>query len=149
MILKRHLSDLDPRATMGASLTVAALALTPFALLNPPQAMPSGEAIVSPEVVGLLCTATAFVVFAGLVFELGAGRAAVITYIAPVVAVALGVAVLGESPGTGVITGLLLILAGSWLSTDGRLAPSLERLASHIGRPPQQRHEPARCSSLA
>jgi hypothetical protein len=31
--------------------------------------------------------------------------------------------VLGEQPGAGAIAGLLLILAGSWLSTDGRLPP--------------------------
>ena len=42
-----------------------------------------------------------------------------ITYVAPVVAVALGVAVLGERPGVGAVAGLLLILAGSWLSTGG------------------------------
>ena len=41
------------------------------------------------------------------------------------VAVALGVAVLGERPGAGAVAGLLLIIAGSWLSTDGRLPPGL------------------------
>jgi drug/metabolite transporter (DMT)-like permease len=41
------------------------------------------------------------------------------------VAVALGVAILGERPGAGAVAGLLLILAGSWLSTDGRLPPGL------------------------
>jgi hypothetical protein len=55
----------------------------------------------------------------------GPGRASVITYVAPVVAVALGVAVLGERPGVGAVAGLLLILAGSWLSTDGRLPPGM------------------------
>jgi drug/metabolite transporter (DMT)-like permease len=49
----------------------------------------------------------------------------VITYINPVVAVALGVTILGERPGASAIAGLLLILAGSWLSTDGRLPPGL------------------------
>jgi hypothetical protein len=49
----------------------------------------------------------------------------VITYIAPVVAVTLGVTILGERPGAGAVAGLLLILAGSWLSTDGRLPPGL------------------------
>ena len=48
-----------------------------------------------------------------------------ITYVAPVVAVGLGVAVLGERPGVGAAAGLLLILAGSWLSTDGRLPPGM------------------------
>lgn len=43
---------------------------------------------------------------------------------------ALGVAVLGERPGAGAVAGLLLILAGSWLSTDGRLPPGLGRRAS-------------------
>jgi hypothetical protein len=44
-----------------------------------------------------------------------------------VVAVALGVTLLGERPGA--VAGLLLILAGSWLATDGRLPPRLEGLA--------------------
>jgi len=76
-------------------------------------------------VLGLLCTAAAFVLFGGLLLEVGPGRAAVITYVAPVVAVGLGVAVLGERPGVGAAAGLLLILAGSWLSTDGRLPPGM------------------------
>jgi hypothetical protein len=74
---------------------------------------------------GLLCTAVALVIMAMLVAEIGPGKALVITYVNPLVAVALGVAVLGESPGAGAIAGLLLILAGSWLSTDGRLPPGL------------------------
>jgi drug/metabolite transporter (DMT)-like permease len=72
---------------------------------------------------GLLCTAAAFVLYGLLVAEVGAGRALVITYINPVVAVGLGVAILGERPGAGAVAGLLLILAGSWLSTDSRLPP--------------------------
>jgi drug/metabolite transporter (DMT)-like permease len=34
-----------------------------------------------------------------------------------VIALALGVAFLGESPGAGALVGLALILVGSWLST--------------------------------
>jgi drug/metabolite transporter (DMT)-like permease len=126
MIFKRHLGELDPRATMGASLAIAAVFLTPFAAVDPPSAMPSGDGLVAIAVLGIFCTAIAFVIFSGLLMEIGAGRAAVITYINPVVAVGLGVAVLGERPGTGAIAGLLLILAGSWLSTDGRLPPLRE-----------------------
>ena len=44
------------------------------------------------------------------------------------VALALGVAILDESVTTGTVVGLLLILAGSWLSTDGRLPPGLTAL---------------------
>jgi drug/metabolite transporter (DMT)-like permease len=125
MVLNRHLADIDPRATMAASLTIAAVVLTPFALAAPPSASPSDEAIGAVVVLGVLCTALAFVLFGSLLVEVGPGRAAVITYVAPVVAVALGVTVLGERPGAGAIAGLLLIIAGSWLSTDGRLPPGL------------------------
>ena len=86
-------------------------------------------ALASLVVLGLFCTAAAFVFFAALLAEVGPGRAAVITYVAPVVAVALGVTVLGERPGAGAVAGLLLILAGSWLSTDGRMPPGLRRRA--------------------
>lgn len=123
MILKRHLADLDPRASMAAALAIAALVLAPAAALDPPSEVPSGSAVVALVVLGIFCTAAAFAIYAALVAEVGAGRALVITYVAPVVAVALGVAILGEQLGAGAIAGLLLILAGSWLSTDGRLPP--------------------------
>jgi drug/metabolite transporter (DMT)-like permease len=139
MVLKRHLADLDPRASMGASLALAAMFLTPAVALDPPSAMPSTSALGALLGLGLLCTAAAFVLYGVLVAEVGAGRALVITYVNPVVAVALGVAVLGERPGAGAVAGLLLILAGSWLSTDGRLPPSptavVTRLRSRRLRP--------------
>ena len=125
MILKRHMADLDARAAMGASLALAALALTPVAALDLPSKMPSATALVALVVLGVFCTAIAFALMAVLITEIGPGRAVVITYINPIVAVALGVAILGEQPGAGAIAGLLLILAGSWLATDGRLPPGL------------------------
>jgi drug/metabolite transporter (DMT)-like permease len=142
MTLNRKMSDIEPVAMMGASLAVASLVLTPFALADVPNATPSAEALASVVVLGLLCTAAAFVLFGGLLLEVGPGRAAVITYVAPVVAVGLGVAVLGERPGVGAAAGLLLILAGSWLSTDGRLPPGMgawvARVRARRGRVPKR-----------
>jgi drug/metabolite transporter (DMT)-like permease len=120
MVLKRHLSDLDPRASMGAALVVASIALTPALAIGPSPEVPTTEALIALIVLGVFCTAAAFAVYASLVSEVGAGRALVITYVAPVVAVALGVAILDESLGAGAVAGLLLILAGSWLATGGR-----------------------------
>ena len=128
MVIKAKLGGLDPRASMGGSLAIAAVALTPFALASPGRT-PSTEALVAIVVLGLVCTALAFVLFSVLIAEAGPGRATVITYVNPVVAVALGVAVLGEHPGAGAVVGLVLILAGSWLSTDGRL-PRRRRAAA-------------------
>lgn len=136
MIVKRRLSDVDPLGPVAASLAIATLLVTPFAAADIPDSVPSGEAVASIAVLGLVCSALAFLFFFRLIAEVGAGRATVITYVNPVVALALGVAVLDESVTTGVVVGLLLILAGSWLSTDGRLPPGLAGLASRVrGRP--------------
>jgi len=41
----------------------------------------------------------------------------------------LGVTLLGESLGPAVVAGLLLILAGSWISTGGGMPPGLAAVA--------------------
>ncbi len=133
MIVKTRLSDVDPLGPVAASLGIAALMVTPFAAASLPDSTPSADTFASIAVLGLLCSALAFLLFFRLIAEIGPGRATVITYINPVVALALGVAVLDESVTTGVIVGLLLILAGSWLSTDGRLPPGLAGLAQRLG----------------
>jgi drug/metabolite transporter (DMT)-like permease len=145
LILERHLVELDPRATMGASLAVASVALLPAALLSAPSRAPSAGAVAAIVVLGLLCTAVAFVIFSVLIAEAGPSRAAVITYVNPVVAVALGVLLLGEQPGAGTVAGLLLILAGSWLSTSGRLPPGLRTMPGASRRRDARR--PAAASS--
>jgi drug/metabolite transporter (DMT)-like permease len=129
MLIKLRFGGLDPRATIGASLAIASVLLAPLAALDAPHAVPSAGAIACVIALGLVCTAAAFVIFTILIAEAGTSRATVITYVNPVIAVALGVALLGERPGAGSVAGLLLILAGSWLSTDGRLPPGVSRLA--------------------
>ena len=142
MIVKRRLSDLDPLGPVAASLAIATLFVTPFALADAPGSVPSADTMASIAVLGLLCSALAFLLFFRLIAEVGPGRATVITYINPVVALALGVAILDESVTTGVAVGLLLILAGSWLSTDGRVPPGLAALADRVrGRPRAQGSE--------
>jgi drug/metabolite transporter (DMT)-like permease len=135
MLIKHRLAGLDPRATMGASLAIASVVLLPWAALDMPRHVPSTGAIGAIVVLGLLCTAAGFVVYAILIGEAGTSRATVITYVNPVVAVTLGVLLLGEHPGAGAVAGLLLILAGGWLATDGRLPPGIARLLARAPRP--------------
>ena len=130
MLIKHRLDGLDPRALIGTSLAMAAVLLAPTVALDPPRQVPGVGAVSAVVVLGLLCTAAAFVIFTVLIREAGTSRATVITYINPVIAVALGVTLLGERPGTGAVAGLLLILAGSWLSTDGRLPPGVSAWAA-------------------
>ena len=136
MVIKHKLAGLDPSAAIGAGLAIAAALLAPPAALQWPARAPSAGALASVAVLGVFCTAAAFVIFTVLIREAGTGRAVVITYVNPVIAVALGVVLLGERPGAGAVAGLLLILAGSWLSTGGRLPPTggRGRRARGIGR---------------
>ncbi len=122
IIIGRKFSELDPIALMAGALTIAAAILTPFAALDLPAHAPSAGAFASVVVLGIFCTAMALVLMAILIGAAGPGRASVITYINPVIALALGVVFLDESPGVGALGGLVLILAGSYLST--RAAPS-------------------------
>ncbi len=130
MLIKLRMGGLDPRAAIGGSLAISSVLLAPAVALDPPHSVPSTGAIACVIVLGLVCTAAAFVIFTVLINEAGTSRATVITYINPVIAVGLGVALLGEQPGAGSVAGLLLILAGSWLSTDGRLPPGLARVVA-------------------
>ncbi len=146
LIAKRHLTTADPLGPVAGALGIASIMLLPLALGGLPQSPPSGEAVASVIVLGLICTAVAFLIFFRLIAEIGPSRASIITYVNPVVALALGVAILDERVTAGAVAGLLLILAGSWLSTDGRMPPGLTALATRVGRrrrggaPPTQPH---------
>jgi len=134
LIVKRHLSDADPLGPVAGALGIASIMLLPLALGGLPTETPSDEAIASVAVLGLICTALAFLIFFRLIAEIGPSRATIITYVNPVVALALGVAILDEHVTTGTVAGLLLILAGSWLSTDGRVPPGLAAVVTRKRR---------------
>ena len=125
MIIKQRFSDLDPLGPVTASMGISMVLLAPFALATWPEESPSGDAIASVLVLGVICSAIAFLAFFALIAAAGPGKATIITYVNPVVAVTLGVLLLDESVGPSAIAGLLLILAGSWLSTGGKLPPGL------------------------
>jgi drug/metabolite transporter (DMT)-like permease len=90
------------------------------AILSAPAGPPSPSAIGAVLVLGVVCSAVAFLLFFALSAEVGPARASVITYVHPAVAVLLGVRLLGERVAPATLSGLLLILAGSWLSTRAR-----------------------------
>jgi drug/metabolite transporter (DMT)-like permease len=117
MLANRKLSDLPAIAPPAIAVTVSAVVLLPFAALSVPDQGAPFKAWGSVIVLGVACTAVALVVFFILLTEAGPSRASVITYINPVVAVALGVSFLDESLGAASLAGLVLILAGSYVST--------------------------------
>ncbi|HVT65274.1 MAG TPA: EamA family transporter [Mycobacteriales bacterium] len=116
LILSHRLGDAPGLAVVAASLAVTAVVYAPFAIAGPPHHM-SGKVIWSVIGLAVVCTALAFVVFFWLIAEVGPTRATVITYVNPAVAIALGVAVLGEHVTRGMATGFPLVLIGSYFAT--------------------------------
>ena len=128
LIIQRHLHGLDSIGPLAGSLLVASIVLFIPAVMQLPAALPSAAALESIAILGILCTAVAMLLMFYLVRHAGASRAAVITYINPVVATLLGIVVLDEHLGLGGFIAFVLILLGSWLATRG--VPTHKRSAS-------------------
>jgi drug/metabolite transporter (DMT)-like permease len=147
LIADRKLADLPGLATTAVCLGAATLVYAPAAALTWPSKLPSAAVLGSLAALGLLCTATAFVLFFKLIAETGPTRAMVFTYVNPAVAVALGVAVLGEPLTPAIVAAFVLILAGSVLATSaggpGRRAGPVRRGERAGGAEPARLGGPA------
>jgi drug/metabolite transporter (DMT)-like permease len=117
MIIARKLNDLPPLGVVAASLALTGLAYLPFGLTHLPVALPPVPVLLSVAILGVVCTALAFMLFFALIGEVGPARATVITYVNPAVALLLGVLILGEPFTFGASAGFLLIVLGSYLAT--------------------------------
>jgi drug/metabolite transporter (DMT)-like permease len=133
LLVKLRFAGCSPLGLATAAVTASALALLPAAAFTHPGRVPAPAVLGSLVVLGLACTALGYLAFYSLIGLAGASRASVITYLNPAVAVGLGVAVLGEPVTPGMVAGFVLILAGSWLSTGGRLGWTGRSLAKSEG----------------
>jgi drug/metabolite transporter (DMT)-like permease len=117
VILARRLDGLPSVGVMSLSLGLCALVYIPIAGAQWPSVMPSAEVLVAVAILGVVCTATAFIGFAALIAEIGPVRATVITYVNPAVAATLGVLVLEETFTLPMAIGFGLVIVGSLLAT--------------------------------
>lgn len=124
IIVDRRLQGVPSLAVIAASLTLNALLYAPFAWFTRPTEPVPTSTWLAVALLGVLCTALAFIVFFALIGEVGPSRSTLITYVNPAVAVVLGILVLGEPVTLGLAVGFPLVLLGSWLAT--RRAPALE-----------------------
>jgi drug/metabolite transporter (DMT)-like permease len=116
-ILARYLSDQPGLGVIAGSLAVVTIGYAPVGIAQLPDHWPAAKVIGAVLTLAIVCTAVAFLVFFALIEEIGPVRATVITYVNPAVAVALGVALLGEPFTVGIGAGFVLVLAGSILAT--------------------------------
>jgi len=117
-IIATKLRDVPSLGPVTLALIVVGLAYLPVALLTQ-HGVPSVRGTVSLVLLGVLCTAVAFIGFFALIEEVGPVRAPLFTYVNPVVAIALGAIVLAEPLTLGLLIGFPLVLLGCWLAATG------------------------------
>ena len=112
--MRRHLVELPPVVAATGQLIAGTVMLLPVGLL----ASATSDLDLAPRrllsllVLGAVGTGIAYVISYGLVADLGPTKASLVTYIIPVVAVAVGVAVLDEPFHVRILGGGVLIVLG-------------------------------------
>jgi drug/metabolite transporter (DMT)-like permease len=112
--MRRHLTGVPPAVAAGGQLTAAALLLAPFALVT---SLVDGfdatpRRVGAVLLLGVVGTGVAYLLNYRIIAELGATRASLVTYVIPVVAVAVGIVFLDETFEVRLLVGGALIAAG-------------------------------------
>jgi drug/metabolite transporter (DMT)-like permease len=117
-VMVRRMLQGNVMVASAAIIVVAALISLPIALVvdQPWSLSPSRASLYAVIWIGIGPTAIATLAFLKLIGTAGPTFMSLVNYCIPVVALFLGVALLGEEPGTNAYTGLALILGGIALS---------------------------------
>jgi len=118
-----HRLGLAPMTTAFGMLTASALMLAPLvAIIDQPWTLPAPPATALVAIAGLalVSTALAYLLYFRLLADAGAVNVALVTFLVPASAIALGIVILGETVLPRHLAGLALILAGLAV-IDGRL----------------------------
>ena len=117
MVVQRHLHAVDSIGALAASLIIASAVLAVPAALTLPHHAPGALALGAVAFLGAICTALSMLGMFYLIKRAGAARTALVTYINPVIATALGMWVLHERLGWSGPLGMVVILISVWMGT--------------------------------
>lgn len=104
-------------AIMARMLLVAVVLTTPFGIYGLTRSTFAWPSLMASAAVGILGTGLAFVLMGTLSGRVGATRSAFITYVIPVVALALGVVFRDEMVDPVAVGGVVLVIAGAILAS--------------------------------
>ena len=102
---KKYMPNLPPLVSATGSQLGASLALTLPAIWAMPETMPSPKAWLALIILGVACTAIAYILYFRLVNRAGPAKALTVTFLIPVFALIYGVTFLNES-----VTWVMLLL---------------------------------------
>lgn len=114
---KRFLAGVDALAASAGSLLAATLLLAPAAAATWPEGPVSARAWAAVAVLGIACTAVAYVLYFRLIASVGPARAIAVTFLIPAFAIAWGALLLGEVVTPRMLAGGAIVLAGTALAT--------------------------------
>lgn len=117
VLIGRWFSDVAPTTVAAAILAIAAPVLVALASVTEVAVAPTWLGFAAVAVLGILCTAAGFGAFFALIKEAGADQAALITYVAPVIAVLCGAVLLAEPVGPRTLVAAALVFLGAWLAS--------------------------------
>ena len=123
-VVKGAYGGMPSIAVSAISCSVASVLTLPLAAATLETGAPGTRAVLSVVALGVVGTAVAFVIFYGLMAELGVGRASLVSYLAPAVALFYGATFLDEPITWAAVAGLALILGGVALGGRPRRAVS-------------------------
>src|SRR3954449_6480445 len=111
-VVKGRYGKLAAVQTSWISVTVAGVMTLPLALATTPGHTPDLGSVAALVVLGVIGTALAFVIYYELIAGIGAARAALVSYLAPGIALFYGALFLDEAITVAAVVGLVLILGG-------------------------------------
>lgn len=114
---KRYLTGVPPLAIATGSQVGSTLALALPAWWFWPSQLPSATAWGAVLVVGVLCTALAYILFFRLIDKAGPSKTLTVTFLIPVFAIGYGAVFLGEAITASMVAGGAVILVGVSLAT--------------------------------
>ncbi len=110
----RKLQGISTMGIVGLAMPMVTAFYAVPALLSWPSAGLSSKAWSSVVVLSVVCTVVAFELFFRIIKTMGPVRASLVSYLIPVVAIALGVAAAGDQVTRGMFLGFPLVLLGSY-----------------------------------
>ncbi len=122
-VVKGRYGALAAVQTSWISVTIAGLLTLPIGIATTPGHTPGLGAIAAVLVLGAVGTAIAFVIYYELIAGIGPARAALVSYLAPGIALFYGAIFLDEKITAAAIGGLVLILGGVAIASRAKRAP--------------------------
>lgn len=128
----------DPIVVATGTLTASTLLLAPLGIAGLGAANPTLPALLSLALLGLVCTATAYAIYFGLLRDAGPERATTVTLLVPVFAHLWGAGLLGEPIGAADVAGTLLILLAVALVFEKLRWPKRRVVAAAVAIAPER-----------